>query len=178
MSMKEKMENTLLVELAREGALGLRRVRDEINLRIHLAGMEANDLWKKTLHTRLHRVEQSLERLGERAMAAPGQAEVQFHLGVLEAQERWNDIEAEVARVLDELEKVPEAARRVVDRTRVQAHLASLEAPDDASLLERAKAKLEALGTAAATESQGMLDRLVAVVRQLGTRLGALEDKR
>jgi hypothetical protein len=177
MSMMEKIENTRLVELAREGALGLRRVRDELNVRVHLAGMEANDAWKK-VQGRLHRMEQNLERLGERAMAAPGQAEVQFHLGVLEAQERWSEVEAEVARILDEIEKVPEAAKRVVDRTRVQAHLAELDAGEDASLLARAKARLEALGTAAATESATLLDKLVGAVRQVGTRLGALEDKR
>lgn len=44
----------------------VRRVRDELELKIHLASMEARDRWRE-LKPRLVELEQALERSGERA---------------------------------------------------------------------------------------------------------------
>jgi hypothetical protein len=44
----------------------LRRIADELELKIHLASMEARDRWQ-TLKPRLAEVEKSLARTGERA---------------------------------------------------------------------------------------------------------------
>jgi len=44
----------------------LRRIADELELKIHLAGMDARDRWQ-ALQPRLAEVERALERAGERA---------------------------------------------------------------------------------------------------------------
>jgi len=47
----------------------LRRVADELELKIHLAGMEARDRWQQ-LQPRLVKLEQQLSHAGERATEA------------------------------------------------------------------------------------------------------------
>jgi hypothetical protein len=44
---------------------GLRRIADEVELKIHLASMEARDRWK-TLQPRLAELEKTLTHAGER----------------------------------------------------------------------------------------------------------------
>jgi hypothetical protein len=44
----------------------LRRLADELELKIHLAGMEARDRWR-VIQPKLAEVEQAIERAGQRA---------------------------------------------------------------------------------------------------------------
>jgi hypothetical protein len=43
----------------------LRRLRDEIRLEIHLAGMEAKDRWEKNVEPRFREIEQMARKAGE-----------------------------------------------------------------------------------------------------------------
>ena len=50
----------------------IRRIADEVGLKLHLAGMEARDRWR-ALEPRLAELEKTLAKVGQRASAAVDQ---------------------------------------------------------------------------------------------------------
>ena len=48
----------------------LRRIADEVKVKLHLAGMDAKDKWKSTFEPRLQELQQKAEHSGERAAGA------------------------------------------------------------------------------------------------------------
>jgi len=68
----------------------VRRIADELELKIHLAGMEARDRWHE-LQPRLAKIEQSIARAGTRTSEA--------------VEEELASIAAAVKRLRDDLSK-------------------------------------------------------------------------
>jgi hypothetical protein len=72
--------------LAEETAARLGALREELRLKVHLAGMDARDEWEEELRPRLQDLE---ERLAKALRRGAGEARVQAHLGLMELREAW-----------------------------------------------------------------------------------------
>jgi hypothetical protein len=171
-------ETNPFVEEAHEGALNLQRLRQEVELRLHLAGMDARDAWGE-VRGRLQNMERAFRRLGERVGTAGNEAEMQLHLGILELQDRWNEVELHLGRIVDEIERGTEKARRAAEQGRVQAHLARLDVEEDLQVrLDRVRGRLKSLGSGATAEAGRILGRVVDALNGLAERARAAGPQR
>lgn len=73
----------------------LTALREELRLKIHLAGMDAHDEWEE-LRPRLLKLESALRR-------RTGEARVQLHLGVMELRDAWDAVEPRLHYVMDQI---------------------------------------------------------------------------
>jgi hypothetical protein len=83
-------------------------LKDEVRLKVHLAGMDANTLWEEELRPDLESLEGRLETLLEQGLRSAGEARVQAHLGLVEARELWEAIEPRVSETIDAIRAAAE----------------------------------------------------------------------
>lgn len=89
-------------------AVALSGFVQEVRLKLHLAGMDAQTLWEEELRPELESLEARLRRSLEQGLQAVGEARVQVHLGLMEARERWEEIEPRVAEAVDRFQDAAE----------------------------------------------------------------------
>lgn len=74
------------------------RMRDELQLQLHLAGMDAKDAWD-ALAEQLQAIEQNLERARQASTTTAGEARLQAHLALMEARDRWSELQPRLQAV-------------------------------------------------------------------------------
>ncbi len=92
-------EETPLRALARETLGTLATWRDDVKVRLHLAGMDARDAWKE-VEPKVERVEASLRKVLDTVV--PGGAEevrLEIALGAAEARDRLAALESKLEEV-------------------------------------------------------------------------------
>ena len=112
-------DTTAQVERA---ASSLAALREQLRLKLHLAGMEASDLWEEEVRPQLTAIEGSLQTWIERGLRSAGEVRVQAHLGLMEAREAWESLEPRVSESLDRLQESSEEG----DQAGVDASLRTL----------------------------------------------------
>tara|TARA_R110002072_G_scaffold79141_7_gene182913 strand:+ start:1583 stop:1984 length:402 start_codon:yes stop_codon:yes gene_type:complete len=119
-------DTTAKVELA---ASSLAALREQLRLKLHLAGMDAGDLWKEEVRPQLRAIEGSLLAWVEAGLRSAGEARVQAQLGLMEARGAWDALEPRVSESLKRLQESSDEG----DQAGVDASLrALLETAKDA----------------------------------------------
>lgn len=170
------------VKKTEEARRSLRTLVDEMRVQMRLASMDARDVWQD-IEPQLGRMEQRLEEVGQRLKQASDEAEVQAHLGMKEAQGRWEALKDTVSdvveNVVDNVVDKTRAPRRVLDRSKVQAHLAKLEAEDRAlERVDELKARLAQSRSEVLQEASKFVDGLTASLVDWSERLSRRDGER
>ena len=95
-------------EQVEHAASSLAALREQLRLNLHLAGMDASDLWKEDIRPQLTSIEGSLQAWVERGLRSAGEVRVQAQLGLMEAREAWEALEPRVSESLDRLQRSSE----------------------------------------------------------------------
>jgi len=115
-----------LRDIAKDTVDQLTTLRDEVKLRLHLAGMDARDAWHDA-EPHLMRAEKRLRDVLDNV--APGTAEqvkLELHLGLAEARDKLATVEPKV-RALGSA--FTDAGQKAVDT--LKANLSKLQTPPD-----------------------------------------------
>lgn len=107
----------------------MKLLKDQLQLRLHLASMEAHDL----RHDLLDSVEHLSQRFQELSKTFEGSLEkgqVQLHLGLMELKERWDITKEEAQKALTALSGDKQKALQFFQEARLQAKLGQSEAKD------------------------------------------------
>lgn len=137
---------------------GIARLRDEVRVRVHLAGLEAKQAWEG-LETQLGRAQTRLEQAARSAEQGlhDGPAGLEVHLAVMEARDRLRELAPALQAIRARIERAGEqGAAQVPDALKLEAQLAKMDLAD---AVERRRAEAE----------RGM--------REIRTRLRALADE-
>lgn len=119
-------DEATLRDLARATIDELAAFRDEVRVRRHLAGMEAQDLWKKAEPTVLAIEKRLVDALDRVAPQGAEHVRLELHLGLAEARDRIHELEAKAHVFGDAL------ARATYDRLHdVKTRLARVAPPFD-----------------------------------------------
>jgi len=89
-------------------AASIAALREQLRLSLHLAGMDAQDLWAEDIRPQLTSLEGSLLNWVERGLRSAGEARVQAQLGLMEARQAWEVLEPRVTESLDQLQRSSE----------------------------------------------------------------------
>lgn len=110
--------------VAHETLESLAAFRDDVKVRIHLAGMEAKDLWKEAEPT-VEKVEGRLKKVLDQVV--PGgseQVRLELHLGLAEAKDRVHALEPKLHEFGD---AITDAGRTAI--AKLKTNLAKIESP-------------------------------------------------
>ncbi len=130
--------HTDLRESIQDTADKLKSLGEKLRVKMHLAGMEAKDLKYELFDTvdnlsrRLNDYAGTLEKTKETA-------EVQLHLGLMDARTRWETAKEQAGKALSLIKEDKEKAKTFLQDMRVQAQLAKAETKD---ALQDTKAEL------------------------------------
>jgi len=104
----------------------LKALGDHLRVKLHLAGMEAKELKGDLLDT--------VESLGRRLSDYAGtlgktkdEAEVQMHLGLMEARKHWEITKEHAGQALELIKEDKDKAKAFLQQMRLQAQLAKAE---------------------------------------------------
>ena len=100
----------------------LHTLSDKVNLKAHLAGMEAKQSWESMTKS-INNLADNLRRVKKNAIKDSQEARVQVHLALMEAKDHWDELQTHFAPLKKDLQNV----KSEFDHARVQAHLASME---------------------------------------------------
>lgn len=119
-------DDASLRDLARETIDHLAAFRDDVRVRLHLAGMEAQDLWRKAEPTVISIEKRLVAALDQVAPQGAEHVRLELHLGLAEARDRVHELESRAHVFGDAL------ARSTYDRLlAVRNKLARLAPPFD-----------------------------------------------
>lgn len=138
--MSERREE--LRERAERAGEELRRLRDELGVRLHLAGLEAKGLWS-SLEPHLARIEARLEEAAAGAARElhDQEAALRLHLALMDARDRLAEVEPALRSLGDRIRAAgAEVAGGIPDPVRLQAKLASMDLED---ALQRRRREVE-----------------------------------
>lgn len=107
----------------------LKKLIDTVQLKSHLAGMDAKDGWEH-LSKRLGKIEQDIKSFGEDLHAESQEARIQAHLGAMEAKEKWKTLKTHLSDLVDDIQDSTQSAHTKFDGAILQSHLAKMEAED------------------------------------------------
>ncbi|MFW7381276.1 MAG: hypothetical protein ACOH5I_20850 [Oligoflexus sp.] len=107
----------------------IRYLADKLRLKFQLAQMDAEDL-REDLTASLEKMENSIKQYGKSLETKLDEAEVQTHLGLLEAKERWEITKDYAQKVMDLLKEDQHKAKGFLEEVKLKAALARLETKD------------------------------------------------
>lgn len=135
-------------------ALGdaLKRLRDEVELKIHLATMDTRDAWE-SLKPDIDALQKKFgEAIHSETTTRPAkilfdEARLQMHLAVMNARDAWDAIEPKILPIVDHLEQaareVGKAARTTEEQGRVRDRQRAKHRVQHQTRRAKARAKLE-----------------------------------
>ncbi len=107
----------------------MKLLKDQLQLRLHLASMDAHDL--------RHDLVDSVEHLGQRFQdlskvfeGSIEKGQVQLHLGLMDLKQRWDVTKEEAQKALTVLSEDKQKAIQYFQEVRLQAKLGGLEAKE------------------------------------------------
>lgn len=153
-------------ERVERAAQGLSRLRDELRVQLHLAGMEAERAWE-ALEPHVSHTETRLRHAAESARhgAHDRKATLEMHLALMDVRDRLREMEPALHALGQRIQQAgAEAAASVPDPVKLQARLASMDAADALQArrreVERGIQEVEAFGRRLAEEIVALLERL------------------
>lgn len=118
-----------LVGTLEDTAARMRTLKDELAVRLNLAGKEVQDLRDDVL--------QSIDQLGNKLTHLAGSfdeklesSQVQVHLGMMDAKERWDITREEAQKILNSLAGGNGKVVQLAQEVKLKARLAQLETKD------------------------------------------------
>lgn len=84
----------------RDATSNLMQLRDEMRLKVHLAGMDARKRWEEDLGPRLDSL---YKGLSTRARKGADEARLQAHLGMKELGSKWATLEPRLLELVDQI---------------------------------------------------------------------------
>lgn len=102
------------------------RLREEIELKVHLARMDTRDAWASLLPD-VKAIENSLKSFSQRPGSEPSpsgilfdEAKLQTHLALMNARDAWEKIEPKIAPIVDHLAQAGQAVVEAIRTTEEQ----------------------------------------------------------
>jgi len=144
----------------------LARLRDELGVQLHLAGLEAQEAWRG-LEPHLARAQGRLEEAG-RSLARglhDEPASLEAHLALMETRDRLRELQPSLQALRARVRQAREGARAAIpDPVKLQARLASMELEDALAQRRREAARslreIESFGRGLADEIVSLIDGL------------------
>jgi hypothetical protein len=146
----------------------LRTLRERLHLKLHLAGMEAKTFSDDLVHS-VDDLEQRLEGYAKGFDKTLEQNQIQWHLGIMEAKERWEKTREGASKALQILKEDQKKAGQLFEELRLQAKLAKADTKDFlASNTQELSKNLKEINT----QSVQALKRMNESIGELLHRLG------
>lgn len=98
---------------------------DKLRVRSHLANMEAKDSLEMIGHS-MEKLSRDLTHLKYELKQERDETNLTFHLGLMEARQRWG----EILEYLNPLLRSLNAVNSTLDHAKIQAHLAMMDSKD------------------------------------------------
>jgi hypothetical protein len=102
----------------------LKQLIEQTQVKASLLKLETQDAWQD-VEKGFFRIKSYFEKDWQQTKQDLGEAQVQAHLGMMEAKEQWNELKEDLGQAIQKLK-----AQESFDRARLQAHLAKMEASD------------------------------------------------
>lgn len=123
------LDSEEIQEVLGETISKMRLLKDQLQLRLHLASMEAQDLRHDLLDSVEH-LSQRFQDLSKTFETSLEKGQVQLHLGLMEMKERWEITKEEAQKALTALSGDRQKALQFFQEARLQAKLGQLEAKE------------------------------------------------
>jgi hypothetical protein len=107
----------------------LKSLRDRLKVKLHLVGMEAKDI-KTDLEDSVDGLSRRLSDYAGTLEKTKESAEVQLHLGLMDAKKHWDITKENAEEVLGLMKEDKEKAKAFLQEMQLQAKLAQNEAKD------------------------------------------------
>lgn len=113
----------------RDAVSKLKTLRDRLQVKLHLAGMEAKTFGDELAHS-VDDLSNRLEGYAKGLDRTVDQGQVQWHLGIMEAKDRWEKTREGASKALQILKEDQQKAEELFQELRLQAKLAKAETRD------------------------------------------------
>lgn len=138
------MKHGNLSETLRHMAQDIVGLVQNVELKLHLASMDAKDYWEK-LKEELHLLNEKAKELAYDFEQKEGEILIQAHLGVMEMRDRWHHLEDSTREFAQYLKKAEGKGQTQLDWIKLKAALAAMDAKDIKEAKETLASKKENL---------------------------------
>lgn len=120
-----RMKEQIFKENTQQIANRLKTIIDRLRLKSHLANMESKQSIE-ALNRSMTKLEGDIRHLKFEVIQSKDHTNLTFHLGLMEARQRWGEILEFLRPVTREMQNM----NATLDHAKVQAHLAMMESKD------------------------------------------------